>query len=181
METYTENAIHRKHTNIRSSNNQEKIMKDAVQNTTVRPTLSLGSTGEDVKDLQKVLNGTVADLAVDGVFGKQTQEAVMAFQKQYGLIVDGIVGPKTWAIVDTIETDENDTNVRPTLRRGSTGEDVVYLQRRLNGIGFGHLVVDGIFGAATEEAVKKFQEQYGLTVDGIVGIQTWAKLETIDV
>ena len=156
-------------------------MKDAVQNTTVRPTLSLGSTGEDVKDLQKVLNGTVADLAVDGVFGKQTQEAVMAFQKQYGLTIDGIVGPKTWAIVDTIETDENDTNVRPTLRRGSTGEDVVYLQRRLNGIGFGHLVVDGIFGAATEEAVKKFQEHYGLTVDGIVGIQTWAKLETIDV
>ena len=148
-------------------------MKDAVQNTTVRPTLSLGSTGEDVKDLQKVLNGTVADLAVDGVFGKQTQEAVMAFQKQYGLSPDGIVGPNTWTVIDTI--------ARSTLRRGSTGEDVVYLQRRLNGIGFGSLVVDGIFGAATEEAVKKFQEQYGLTVDGIVGIQTWAKLETIDV
>ena len=150
-------------------------MKDAVQNTTVRPTLSLGSTGEDVKDLQKVLNGTFVDisLVVDGVFGKQTQEAVMAFQKQYGLTVDGIVGPNTWAVIDTI--------VRSTLRRGSTGEDVVYLQRRLNGIGFGSLVVDGIFGAATEEAVKKFQEHYGLTVDGIVGIQTWAKLETIDV
>ena len=49
-------------------------MSNAIQNTTVRPTLSLGSTGEDVKDLQKVLNGTVADLAVDGVFGKKTQE-----------------------------------------------------------------------------------------------------------
>ncbi len=150
-------------------------MSNAVQNTTVRPTLNLGSTGEDVKDLQKVLNGTFVDisLVVDGVFGKQTQEAVTVFQKQYGLTPDGIVGPNTWAVIDTI--------VRSTLRRGSTGEDVVYLQRRLNGIGFGHLVVDGIFGAATEEAVKKFQEQYGLTVDGIVGIQTWAKLETIDV
>ena len=154
-------------------------MSNATQNTTARPTLSLGSTGDDVKDLQKVLNGTVADLAVDGVFGKQTQEAVMAFQKQYGLTVDGVVGPKTWAIVDTIETDEND--VRPTLRRGSTGEDVKYLQNRLNGIGFGSLVVDGIFGAATEEAVKKFQGDYGLTVDGVVGPQTWAKLETTDV
>ena len=154
-------------------------MPHTTQNTTVRPTLSIGSTGDDVKDLQKVLNATVADLAVDGVFGKQTQEAVMAFQKQYDLTVDGIVGPKTWAIVDTIETDEND--IRPTLRRGSTGADVEYLQRRLNGIGFGSLVVDGIFGAATEEAVKKFQGQYGLTVDGVVGSQTWAKLETIDV
>ena len=156
-------------------------MTNATQNITTRPTISFGSTGDDVKDLQKVLNATVADLTVDGVFGKQTQEAVMAFQKQHGLIVDGVVGPKTWAIVDTIETDENDINVRPNLRRGSTGEDVKYLQNRLNAIGFGSLVVDGIFGAATEEAVKKFQGNYGLTVDGIVGPQTWAKLETIDV
>ena len=97
----------------------------------------------------------------------------MAFQKQYGLTIDGIVGDQTWAVVDTI--------VRTTLSVGSTGEDVEYLQRRLNGIGFGSLVVDGIFGVATEEAVKKFQKYYGLTVDGIVGSQTWAKLESIDV
>ena len=154
-------------------------MPHSTQNTTVRPTLSIGSTGDDVKDLQKVLNATVADLAVDGVFGKKTQEAVMAFQKQYGLTVDGVVGPITWAIADTIETDEND--VRPTIRRGSTSVDVEYLQRHLNGFGFSSLVVDGIFGAATEEAVKNFQRYYGLTVDGVVGPQTWAKLETIDV
>jgi len=152
-----------------------------VQNTTTRPTLSLRSTGEDVKDLQKVLNGTVADLAVDGIFGQQTKEAVLAFQKQYNLTMDGIVGSQTWAIVDTIETDENDTNVLSTLRRGSTGEDVSYLQRRFNGIGFGQLVVDGVFGPATEEVVKKFQKHSGLTVDGIMGNQTWAKLEIIDV
>lgn len=154
-------------------------MPHSTQNTTVRPTLSIGSTGNDVKDLQKVLNATVADLAVDGVFGKKTQEAVMAFQKQYGLTIDGVVGPITWAIADTIETDEND--VHPTIRRGSTSVYVEYLQRQLNGFGFSSLVVDGIFGAATEEAVKNFQRYYGLTVDGVVGPQTWAKLETIDV
>ena len=150
-------------------------MAYTTQTTTTRRTLSLGSTGEDVKDLQTVLNATVAynSLVVDGVFGNLTKEAVMAFQKQYGLTIDGIVGDQTWAVVDTI--------VRTTLSFGSTGEDVEYLQRRLNGIGFGSLVVDGIFGVATEEAVKKFQKYYGLTVDGIVGSQTWAKLETIDV
>ncbi|MGD1698667.1 peptidoglycan-binding domain-containing protein [Dapis sp. BLCC M229] len=69
-------------------------MFTATQTTTSRPTLSLGSTGEDVKDLQTVLNATVADnsLLVDGVFGNLTKEAVMVFQKQYGLTIDGIVG-----------------------------------------------------------------------------------------
>ena len=150
-------------------------MSTATQTTTARPTLSLGSTGEDVKDLQVVLNATVAynSLVVDGVFGNLTKEAVMAFQKQYSLTIDGIVGDQTWAVVDKI--------VRATLYFGSTGEDVEYLQRRLNGIGFGSLVVDGIFGVTTEEAVKIFQKYYGLTADGIVGIQTWAKLESIDV
>ena len=150
-------------------------MTYTTQNTSTRPTVSLGSTGEDVKDLQVVLNATVADnsLVVDGVFGNLTKEAVMAFQKQYGLTIDGIVGDETWAVIDTI--------VRATLCFGSTGKDVEYLQRRLNGIGFGSLVVDGIFGVATESAVKKFQKYYGLTADGIVGSQTWNKLETIDV
>ena len=150
-------------------------MSNATQQTTARPTLKLGSTGEDVKYLQQVLNATVANntLVVDGIFGPITQEAVIVFQRHYGLTVDGIVGFQTWSVIDAI--------IRTTLRRGSTGEDVAYLQGRLNGIGFGPLVVDGIFGAFTEEAVKNFQKYYGLTVDGIVGIQTWAKLETIDV
>ncbi len=64
-----------------------------------------------------------------------------------------------------------------TLTFGSTGEDVKYLQRQLNIFRFGPLVVDGIFGVVTEEAVKKFQKYYGLTVDGIVGPQTWATLQ----
>ncbi|MEM1169985.1 MAG: peptidoglycan-binding protein [Cyanobacteria bacterium P01_H01_bin.35] len=151
-------------------------MFTATQTTTTRPTISLNSTGEDVKDLQKVLNATVANnsLVVDGIFGNLTKEAVIAFQKNYGgLTADGIVGPQTWGVVDTI--------VRTTLYLGSTGEDVEYLQRRLNGIGSASLVVDGIFGVATQEAVKKFQKFHGLTVDGIVGPQTWGKLELIDV
>ena len=100
-------------------------MLTGTQTTTTRPTISLGSTGEDVKDLQKVLNATVADtsLVVDGIFGNLTKEAVIAFQKYYGLTADGIVGSQTWAVVDTI--------VRATLTLGSTREDVEYLQRRL--------------------------------------------------
>ncbi|NEP91099.1 MAG: peptidoglycan-binding protein [Okeania sp. SIO2C2] len=151
-------------------------MLAGTQTTTTRPTLTLGSTGEDVKYLQTVLNAIVANnsLVVDGIFGNLTKEAVIAFQKRYGLTADGIVGLQTWGLIDTGKI------ARATLYFGSTGEDVEYLQRWLNAAGFGFLVVDGIFGVATEEAVKKFQKYYGLTVDGIVGLQSWAKLELID-
>ena len=152
-------------------------MSNAVQNTTTRPTLSLDSTGEDVKYLQIVLNVAVVanSLVVDGVFGQKTKEAVMAFQKDNDLYVDGIVGTDTWRIVDDIYTGT------PTLRRGSKGVFVKMLQTRLNERAFGPLVVDGEFGPATEEAVKKLQQSHShiLVVDGIVGESTWGVLNSL--
>ncbi|MEA5521301.1 peptidoglycan-binding protein [Limnoraphis robusta] len=57
------------------------------------------------------------------------------------------------------------------LRRGSQGQAVKNIQAQLNIFG-AKLVIDGIFGAATEAAVKEFQKRSGLTVDGIVGTKT---------
>lgn len=57
-----------------------------------------------------------------------------------------------------------------TLRKGSKGEDVKQLQRLLR------LAVDGIFGRITEEAVRDYQRRNGLKADGIVGDETWKKL-----
>lgn len=66
---------------------------------------------------------------------------------------------------------------RPTLRKGATGDDVRYLQTRLGA--HGHKVaVDGQFGPRTEQSVKAFQKKKALTVDGVVGPQTWPALET---
>jgi peptidoglycan hydrolase-like protein with peptidoglycan-binding domain len=65
----------------------------------------------------------------------------------------------------------------PILRKGSTGDDVKHLQNLLNYVYGPDLKVDGIFGAKTEAAVKKFQKDYGLTVDGIVGPKTWSMLQ----
>jgi len=54
--------------------------------------------GDDVREVQKVLTAKGYDpKGIDGVFGKNTEKAVKAYQKAYGLKVDGIVGPKTWA------------------------------------------------------------------------------------
>ncbi len=74
--------------------------------------------------------------------------------------------------------------VKPTatpftsLKLGSTGQDVRNVQQKLKQLGFLKGTVDGDFGKATEEAVKKFQKQYGLEVDGKVGANTLAKLQT---
>lgn len=57
------------------------------------------------------------------------------------------------------------------LRNGSTGDTVKYLQAAL-----GDLKVDGIFGALTEKAVRKFQRQHKIQIDGVVGAQTWSRL-----
>ena len=66
------------------------------------------------------------------------------------------------------------------LKKGNTGEYVTLLQTKLKNAGYdlGKYGVDGDFGSATLAAVKKFQKEHGLTVDGIVGKATWAALES---
>lgn len=59
--------------------------------------LKTGSRGEDVKELQKALNSEGFNCGKeDGIFGKVTKAAVIAYQKEKGLVTDGIVGEKTW-------------------------------------------------------------------------------------
>jgi peptidoglycan hydrolase-like protein with peptidoglycan-binding domain len=59
---------------------------------------------------------------------------------------------------------------RPTIKRGATGPFVRFLQRKLN------INADGIFGSDTEKAVRRFQREKALAVDGVVGRQTWSAL-----
>jgi len=68
---------------------------------TSHPTLRRGSRGPAVMELQRKLNGVSgAGLVVDGDFGPRTEQAVRNFQAFFQLGVDGIVGPKTWGMVD---------------------------------------------------------------------------------
>ncbi|OKH28312.1 hypothetical protein NIES2101_43655 [Calothrix sp. HK-06] len=63
-----------------------------------------------------------------------------------------------------------------TLKLGAQGDNVKHLQKDLNLLKYGPLTVDGDFGTKTETAVKHFQSSNKLTVDGIVGQQTWQVL-----
>ncbi|TDA65630.1 MAG: LysM peptidoglycan-binding domain-containing protein [Clostridia bacterium] len=64
-----------------------------------------------------------------------------------------------------------------TLLFGSQGEDVALLQGFLNGVGYQAGPVDGIFGGKTQKGTQSFQQEKGLTPDGVVGPQTFATIE----
>lgn len=162
--------------------------------------LSQGSRGEDVRELQFILNAiapfynTIPFVVQDGVFGPGLKNAVIEFQSAFGLTPDGIVGPGTWnklyAVYRGIHenapvppTEPPVTEGGPTypgtpLKVGSTGADVRLMQSYLNTIrivypSIPELVVDGIFGEKTREAVIAFQNVFLLAPDGIIGPVTW--------
>lgn len=156
-----------------------------------------GSKGVDVQQLQYYLSvistfqpqiSTIS--TIDSRFGLQTERAVMAFQRAYGLTVDGIVGQATWNAIYAAYTRFN-TTVTPddlapqypgiAIKNGASGTSVQQIQQALNIVGQEYtgipvLVEDGVFGAETERAIRRFQELFGLEVDGIVGMNTWNKL-----
>ena len=145
------------------------------------PTLLLGSRSSDVKTLQELLNAKGYNAgSVDGIFGKNTRAAVLAFQNANGLAADGIVGKLTWAkLYDTtaaLPSASTATGTQPMVYRGSRGDAVRRLQELLNKKGFDCGAVDGIFGSKTYAAVVAFQKSNGLGADGIVGSLTWGKL-----
>ena len=154
---------------------------DSAAAAAAQPTVYSGSRGESVKTLQERLNAKGYNAgSVDGIFGKNTRAAVMAFQKANGLAADGIVGKLTWAkLYDTtaaLPSASTATGTQPMVYRGSRGDAVRRLQELLNKKGFDCGAVDGIFGSKTYAAVMAFQKANGLSADGIAGPLTWGKL-----
>jgi len=66
------------------------------------------------------------------------------------------------------------------LSSGSSGDAVTALQRKLYAMGFNPGAIDGIFGPRTDQAVRRYQEQKGLQVDGIAGPETFTSLGMMD-
>ena len=126
-----------------------------------------GSKGEDVRTVQYLVTAQGHSTGVDGVFGPLTKSAVQAFQSSRGLGADGIVGPQTWP------------QLIIQVQQGSNGDAVRAVQSQIHSRGdSAQTVSDGIFGPVTDDAVRAFQTLLGLSVDGIVGPQTWNYLVT---
>lgn len=177
--------------------------------------LSNGSTGSRVTLVQQICMDAKIGLAsgADGVYGAATKAAVMEFQKQKGLTIDGKVGLATWKAllgigiaaptpaqtnslvkqfqeaciadrlafsiyeVDGIWGPKTEACAKKTLSRGASGARVKLVQK----ICMEHKIgvtggADGVFGQGTWAAVREFQKQNKLAIDGVVGVSTWKKL-----
>ncbi len=165
-------------------------------------TISAGADGPEVAAIQQRLQvHGLAIGTIDGSYGSRTTSAVSAFQQSKRLKSDGIVDKETWTALaadparapeklqsdapiensDSIQSNAPTQNSAPVsggnpataLTKGAAGSKVKTLQVRLEIQGYDPGPIDGIFGARTATAVKKFQESNGLTTDGVVDEITW--------
>ena len=141
----------------------------------------LGYRGPVVRHLRDSLTaaGTLQPAATNGavngtaeVFDDELDAAVRSFQQERGLLVDGIVGPWTYAALDAAKWQLGDRLLRHSPGHLVRGDDVTELQERLLGLGFHPGRIDGLFGPDTEAAVRGFQRGVGLDADGEVGPAT---------
>lgn len=167
--------------------------------------LRLGSAGQGVRTIQTQLNRISKDYPlipkisnVDGVFGTETEDAVRKFQEIFNLTVDGIIGKATWYRIKSIfvavarlaelnsegiKLADVPKNFVTEIRPGDTGNPVRVLQYYLAVIAVYNnniptLTIDGVFGDATENAVRAFQRANGLPETGIVDEATWNALNS---
>ena len=186
-------------------NNIELKNATEIENTVSYPgyPLSLGSQGFEVEEIRRQLY-RIADNyplipkinPVLRVFDSALDSAVRTFQEIFGLTVDGIVGKATWYRISYVYasvtklaelTGEGETGGLPeevpteTVQRGDSGTSVARLQLILGYIGLFYPEIaspalDGIFGSGTEQAVRDFQQYFGLPVTGIVTASDWQRL-----
>ena len=144
--------------------------------------LKTGVRGDLVTRLQirlKELKYYTGD--IDGQYGPSTEEAVIRFQTQHGLTADGIAGESTlnYLYDDHAEVFRPTPTPSPTpalLKKGSRGKLVSKMQERLKELGYYEGSIDGDFGGGTEEALRLFQSQNGLDVDGVAADMTFGLL-----
>lgn len=138
---------------------------------------------------------TLVGVAIDGVFGLNTAAAVSRWQTALGIEADGVWGPITQAASEQLLQWLGTQGVAPTptvaidpqfaaeltaavgtvLRLGAQGGSVKIAQVGLN-IKGAAIIVDGIFGPATDAATRAVQAAAGIAVDGVIGPDTWRVL-----
>ncbi len=163
--------------------------------------ISKGNKGQKVVILQYFLNvlsdfyAVIPPVPIDGDFEDETFDSVVAAQRYFGLPETGVVGDETWniiydaykGIVETIFTDREifpvDTKTfgGTELKFGSSGEDVMELQKYINSAAQQYATVNpvsenGIFGRHTRWAVMEYQKQNGINQTGTVDRETWNRL-----
>ena len=130
-----------------------------------------GDHGDVVTDVTNTLHRLGFIAKASETFSDEVGQAVRAFQQERGLSVTGLIDETTQVAINEARWKLGDRSLKvgePTMR----GDDVASLQSRLIEMGFNPGRVDGIYGNASEAAVKEFQKSVGAKVDGICGPAT---------
>ena len=133
--------------------------------------LGAGSEGVAVRDLQRRLEVAGQPLKVDGKFGPGTTKALQAFQREQGLEPSGQLDAETDAALTRAAR-------APRVAQGDRGPAARRLQEALRRRG-ARLRPDGVFGAKSAAALKRFQEESGLEPTGVADADTWEALDTL--
>jgi N-acetylmuramoyl-L-alanine amidase len=139
--------------------------------------LRTGDSGPAVAEVRSALRefGLLPPLphgAPDDQYDAPVERAVRAFQQRRGLITDGIVGPATYRALREARWKLGDRMLALMISAPMAGDDVFALQERLLELGFDTGRPGGVFDAQTEQALRAFQREFGLTEDGICGPAT---------
>lgn len=140
--------------------------------------LRRGDAGPAVAEVRATLSGLgllPADPSASpeaAVYDEAVAHAVSTFQQQRGLIADGHVGPATYRALKDATYRLGARPLAYLVSSPVSGDDVMTLQERLLELGYDAGRANGVFGGQTEAALRNFQRDYGLTVDGICGAET---------
>lgn len=153
----------------------ERKASAANSDTTYIRENSSGATVSKVQTELKALGYYYGQIT--GNAGPKTVAAIKSFQGKNGLTADGIAGPQTIAKIDAAYeakggSSSGSGSSASGLKLNSKGTDVRNLQQDLTTLGYYWAEITGNFGVRTETAVKRFQEENGLTADGVAGTKT---------
>ncbi len=182
------------------------VQVQSIMNSYPGAVLQIGSIGVSVERIQRQLNRISRNYplipkiqSVDGIFGADTRDAVIAFQSTFNLEPDGIVGKQTWYKIQYIyvavkklaqldseglQYSEIQKQFTTALSFGDIGEPIKALQYYLKYVGIYNqaltpIEVTGTFDSATEQALRSFQTFYGLEPTGILNLNTINKLNQV--
>lgn len=142
--------------------------------------LKVGSTGEKVRQLQQDLTALGYYYGdISGHYGTLTQTAVKKFQKAKGIHQDGIAGVTTLNAIARALGGNASTSGTGSLREGDENSAVLELQTMLKELGYYYGDLTGKFGSLTKRAVRQFQDDNDITVDGVAGTKTMALLRSM--
>src|SRR5690625_33710 len=155
-----------KTTGIANQETQTKIK--SIANSSLQEGKRHSNTIQLKKDLNKIGFG---GMNINNLYGNFTAQRVSEFQKQYGLVVNGITDEVTLAKIKSLANE--------IFEQGDRHDKIIQLKKDLNKIGFGGMNVNDLYGSFKEQRVKEFQKYYGLKETGIADEQTSSRINSI--